>query len=431
MRPAIALVCVVVAIGCAHEEDACQERLSTTQEDEATMDAALDHVQRARNVLVLSGAGMSTAAGIPDFRSPGGLYSSAEQFIDRATYLRNVSQPVDWQRRRLQDNISNVMTYELFRVNPLPYTEMRRGLIIGVGEGQWKPTIAHALIKLLSRQGKLKLLVSQNVDGLDHRILADESDKPKLYHPHGLVSTLVSEQSTAQEVISTEPSSPVYQKYVELIKRHVRDIYAHLPVNEGNSSGLWPAPEQSTPITLSMLGDALPLQFEPLARSENDRGTFSLKPGTVFFDRKLRRTNEAGEVCSPWAELSETDLVLVMGTSLSGLAIDDVAHLAGKLKIPRIAMSKTDSAVLSMRANGGFGMPRDVFLEGPLDESSLELIDRLGWTDDLMGYLPQLCLSSLRTLQGFLGARNPPDGYAQRIQNAIHEELEREQRYYG
>jgi hypothetical protein len=61
----------------------------------------------------------------------------------------------------------------------------------------------------------------------------------------------------------------------------------------------------------------------------------------------------------------------------------------------------------------------------------LELIDHLGWTDDLMGYLPQLCLSSLRTLQGFLGARNPPYGYAQRIQNAIHEELEREQRYYG
>mmetsp|Transcript_96817 Transcript_96817/g.252475 ORF Transcript_96817/g.252475 Transcript_96817/m.252475 type:complete len:186 (-) Transcript_96817:24-581(-) len=52
---------------------------------------AVEHLHRANRVIVLSGAGMSTAAGIPDFRSPGGLYGTSKTLLARFTYLEQAS----------------------------------------------------------------------------------------------------------------------------------------------------------------------------------------------------------------------------------------------------------------------------------------------------------------------------------------------------
>ena len=145
---------------------------------------ACDKLRAANRIIVLSGAGMSTAAGIPDFRSPGGLYGTSETLLDKFTYLEGAGRPVSWQKRMLQEDVRNALTHEFLRVNPLPYHEMRRGLIIGLGENQWKLTIAHVFPEILNRNGKLHLLASQNIDGLDHKVV---SDPHKLYNPHGLV----------------------------------------------------------------------------------------------------------------------------------------------------------------------------------------------------------------------------------------------------
>ena len=83
-------------------------------------------------------------------------------------------------KQLLCSQVRSALTYEFFSVNPVPYHEMRRGLIIGLGEGQWKLTIAHVLPELLNRNQKLQLLASQNIDGLDHKVV---SDKSKLYNP--------------------------------------------------------------------------------------------------------------------------------------------------------------------------------------------------------------------------------------------------------
>src|SRR6185436_15549309 len=61
------------------------------------VDGLADVWRRARNVVVLTGAGLSTASGIPDFRSPGGRWSrytpvTIQEFLasedDRARYWR-------------------------------------------------------------------------------------------------------------------------------------------------------------------------------------------------------------------------------------------------------------------------------------------------------------------------------------------------------
>jgi NAD-dependent deacetylase len=114
----------------------------------------------AERVVVLTGAGLSTASGIPDFRSPGGRW---------ARY-----QPVTIQEFRASD-------------------AARRRYWHYKGE-TWSvistaaPNAAHLALADLARQGRIEVLVTQNVDGLHER-----SGLPpeRLVNIHGTDSAVV------------------------------------------------------------------------------------------------------------------------------------------------------------------------------------------------------------------------------------------------
>jgi len=66
--------------------------LSATPElpDEALLAQARDHVARARRVVVLTGAGISTDSGVPDFRGPSGVWTkdpSMQRLVDLDAWL--------------------------------------------------------------------------------------------------------------------------------------------------------------------------------------------------------------------------------------------------------------------------------------------------------------------------------------------------------
>merc|ERR1712196_38841 len=104
---------------------------------------------------------MSTAAGIPDFRSAGGLYGTSAKLLDKFTYLGgNSPRGEAWQRSALKQDVKAALTLGLFQHNPLPYHEMRRGMIIGLGEKQWKPSLGHIFPEMLRVNGKLRMLAS-------------------------------------------------------------------------------------------------------------------------------------------------------------------------------------------------------------------------------------------------------------------------------
>ncbi len=104
--------------------------------------------------VVFTGAGISTESGIPDFRSPGGIWTRYRP-VTFQEYLGSEAARIEAWKRRLD-------TYEAHK--------------------NAKPNIGHYFVQSLDAKGKLIGLITQNVDGLHSAAgLADE----KLVELHG------------------------------------------------------------------------------------------------------------------------------------------------------------------------------------------------------------------------------------------------------
>lgn len=122
--------------------------------------AEIQRLDEARRILILSGAGLSTAAGIPDFRGPEGLWTRdpyAELVSTLSWYLRDGDvRRAAWRRR----------------ADPAMWSA--------------RPTRAHRAIAGLEQAGRLRAVVTQNTDGL-HQLAGNS---PELVHEiHGSART--------------------------------------------------------------------------------------------------------------------------------------------------------------------------------------------------------------------------------------------------
>lgn len=122
--------------------------------------ASISTLADAERIVILSGAGLSTAAGIPDFRGPEGLWTRdpyAELVSTLSWYLRDDDvRKAAWRRR----------------ADPAMWAA--------------EPTRAHRAIVELERQGRLRGIVTQNTDGL-HQVAGSS---PELVHEvHGSART--------------------------------------------------------------------------------------------------------------------------------------------------------------------------------------------------------------------------------------------------
>lgn len=101
-------------------------------------------LKAAKSVLVLTGAGISVSAGIPDFRSAAtGIFSTKHGLA--AKY--GLTQPEDLFR------------IERFRDSAAPFYELARELLAT----EHQPTVFHAFLRLLQDKGKLLRAYTQNV----------------------------------------------------------------------------------------------------------------------------------------------------------------------------------------------------------------------------------------------------------------------------
>ncbi|KAK1785105.1 hypothetical protein P4O66_018206, partial [Electrophorus voltai] len=114
---------------------------------------------RLRNVVVLAGAGISTASGIPDFRTPGtGLYANLAKY--------NLPYP------------EAVFDVDFFSDDPRPFYSLAKELY----PGRHRPNYVHYFIRVLHQKGLLLRMYSQNIDGLEKMCGIPED---KLVEAHG------------------------------------------------------------------------------------------------------------------------------------------------------------------------------------------------------------------------------------------------------
>lgn len=111
-----------------------------------TLEAVAKYIKEKDDcrIVLMVGAGISTSAGIPDFRSPEtGIYANLAHL--------DLTDPED------------VFDISFFRENPRPFYALAREL----APGRYRPTIAHSFVKLLYDKGFLMKHFTQNIDCLE------------------------------------------------------------------------------------------------------------------------------------------------------------------------------------------------------------------------------------------------------------------------
>ncbi|MBQ6815410.1 MAG: NAD-dependent protein deacylase [Lachnospiraceae bacterium] len=115
-------------------------------------------ISESNNIVFFGGAGVSTASGIPDFRSAEGLYSmkfkrtlSPEELVSHTYFVRFPEQFFEFYKKHL--------------IYP-----------------KAEPNLCHKALARLEEQGKLKAVITQNIDGL-HQAAGSK----KVYELHGSV----------------------------------------------------------------------------------------------------------------------------------------------------------------------------------------------------------------------------------------------------
>lgn len=109
----------------------------------SAIESARALVDAARRVVVLTGAGISTDSGIPDFRGPQGV----------------------WTRNPAAEKLSDIRYYV---ADPEIRKASWRGRLTHPAWGA-EPNAGHLALVALERRGKLHALITQNIDGLHLR----------------------------------------------------------------------------------------------------------------------------------------------------------------------------------------------------------------------------------------------------------------------
>jgi len=123
-----------------------------------SLDLVAAWMAQAERIVILTGAGVSTESGIPDFRGPEGVWTrdpGAERLSNIGYYVADPSIRRESWRRRLE--------------HPAWHA---------------KPNAAHLALADLDRTGRLDLLITQNIDGLH---LAAGSPPQRVIEIHGSI----------------------------------------------------------------------------------------------------------------------------------------------------------------------------------------------------------------------------------------------------
>jgi NAD-dependent deacetylase len=135
-------------------------------------------IRRSDRIVVLTGAGISTDSGIPDFRGPNGVWTKNPEAEKAATLEFYLHDP-EVRRRAWQNRLTS----------PLWAAE---------------PNAGHAALVALERGGRLDTLVTQNIDGLHQKA---GTSPERVIEIHGNSSEIV-----CLDCHDRQPAEPVHDR---------------------------------------------------------------------------------------------------------------------------------------------------------------------------------------------------------------------------
>jgi NAD-dependent deacetylase sirtuin 2 len=125
------------------------KRLTTESSENSSKSLDLksfaEHMKKSKNIIFMCGAGISTSANIPDFRSPvTGLYNNLEKY--------NLPNPM------------LIFDIGFFKKNPNSFFTLAKELL----PSNYRPTISHYFQRLLIEKNMVLKIYSQNIDALEN-----------------------------------------------------------------------------------------------------------------------------------------------------------------------------------------------------------------------------------------------------------------------
>ncbi|KAK5164856.1 NAD-dependent histone deacetylase sir2 [Saxophila tyrrhenica] len=301
---------------------ACYKRQKLLQYN--TIDDAAKLLRERKNIMVITGAGISTSLGIPDFRS------KDTGFYDKLLTIGYTDPEM-------------VFDIHEFESNPGLFYSLAADILPGFK--QYSPT--HGFIRLLQDKGKLQTNYTQNIDNLEELAGVEKS---RLIQCHGSFATATC-RKCGHKVAGTEIFDDIRAKQISYCVRCKIEI-----ANEQA------APKQN--------------KRKPAARrydsSDDDDDEDDdipqpgvMKPDITFFGEQL--PNHFFDTFTD-RDAKNVDLVLVIGTSLKVSPVSEMPNFLPK-EVPHIYISREPVTHVNF----------DIQLLGNCDDVVVELARRAGW----------------------------------------------------
>ncbi len=236
-----------------------------------------EFISRHQSLLVLTGAGISTASGIPDYRDDRG----------------------DWKHKK-------PMQYRDFvDQHPARQRYWSRSFVGWQRFGEALPNAAHQGLARLEQMGRIEHIITQNVDGLHQR-----AGSRRVTELHGSLAS----------VICLNCAASVPREHMQRCLLDSNPVLENLAANS--------APD----------GDALLEQFDSsqVVVPDCDECGGILKPQVVFFGESV----PAKRVRSCFDTLQRADAVLVIGSSLMVFSGFRFVREAARLGLPIAAINR-------------------------------------------------------------------------------------------
>ena len=170
-----------------------------------------DRIAGSDNIEIFGGAGVSTESGIPDFRSVDGLYN-----------------------QKWACPPETILSHSFFERDPEEYYRFHHEKLVVDGA---KPNRAHLRLAELEREGKLKAVITQNIDGL-HQAAGSKN----VLELHGSILRAYCSRCRkpypAYEMHHCK-GEPLDQDIMERAVRYIRN--AEVLIIGGTSLGVYPA----------------------------------------------------------------------------------------------------------------------------------------------------------------------------------------------